>query len=79
MTLEEFNAEVAESEERYCEAQTAPQTMFFEAEGCDEVATVQGPDGSWFCRAHDPENEPDPDAAWDARDEPDYWLDDMGD
>ena len=73
-----FEAEVAEAEDRYCEAQTAPQTMFFEAEGCDEPATVQGPDGSWYCRAHDPENgEPDPDEGRDM--ERDYWLDDMGD
>ncbi len=77
VTLEEFNAEVAEAEERFCEAEVAPQTRFFEAEGCDEPATVQGEDGGWYCEAHDPaRGEPDPDVV---RDAPDYWLDNYGD
>ena len=77
MTLEEFNAEVAEAEEKFCSAEVRGATRIDPAEYCENEATVQDAGGDWFCPLHDPDNEPD----WDQRaeDAADWWLDNHGD
>jgi hypothetical protein len=67
-----FDAEVAEAEERYCDAQVRGATYIDPAEYCEDEATHEGDDGGWYCDAHQAD-EPDPD-----RDRDDYrdWWDD---
>jgi hypothetical protein len=78
-----FDAEHAEAEERYCDAEIYPQTRWDQASYCEDDATVQGDDGGWYCPVHDParwDDGPDPDQ--DRDDYRDWWddshLDDMG-
>ena len=73
-----FDAEIAQAEERYCDAQVRGATYIDPAEYCENEAEAEGDDGGWYCAGHNPANyEPDPDV------ERDYWddghLDDMGD
>ena len=55
-----FDAEIAQAEERYCDAQVRGATYIDPAEYCEDEATHEGDDGGWYCDAHQAD-EPDPD------------------